>query len=107
MSMMRHVGNMKSDGATYAEMRDYIDKSMMHIDGLQDVGYKHIRDAVPETTRVLEEIYRNKGKMTGIPTGFQSLDDKTNGWQNQDYIVIGARPSVGTTEGMLNCASSA
>lgn len=107
MSMMRHVGNMKSDGATYAEMRDYIDKSMVHIDGLQDVGYKHIRDAVPETIRVLEEIYRNKGKMTGIPTGFQSLDDKTNGWQNQDYIVIGARPSVGKTAGMLNCASSA
>jgi replicative DNA helicase len=31
----------------------------------------------------------------------------TNGWQNQDYIVIGARPSTGKTAGMLNSATAA
>jgi replicative DNA helicase len=38
-----------------------------------------------------------KGKTNGIKTGFCDLDAITNGWQNTDFIVLAARPSIGKT----------
>jgi replicative DNA helicase len=45
----------------------------------------------------MEDAYNNGGKITGISTGFKELDDATNGFQNSDLIIVGARPSVGKT----------
>jgi replicative DNA helicase len=39
---------------------------------------------------------------SGINTGFTKLNDLTDGWQNGDLIVIGARPSMGKTALMMN-----
>jgi replicative DNA helicase len=35
--------------------------------------------------------------ISGIPTGFVDLDEKTAGFQNSELIIIGARPSTGKT----------
>jgi len=35
--------------------------------------------------------------LTGIPTGFKKLDEMTSGFQNTDFIVLAARPSMGKT----------
>jgi replicative DNA helicase len=35
--------------------------------------------------------------ITGIPTGFNSLDELTGGFQNGDLIILAARPSMGKT----------
>lgn len=40
--------------------------------------------------------------LSGIDTGFSSLNKATEGYQNGDLIIIGARPSVGKTAFMLN-----
>ncbi len=40
--------------------------------------------------------------ITGIPSGFRQLDLLTRGWQNGDFIIIAARPSVGKTAFVLN-----
>jgi replicative DNA helicase len=40
--------------------------------------------------------------ITGVPTGFASLDKITYGWQNTDLIILAARPSVGKTAFALN-----
>ena len=45
--------------------------------------------------------------MTGVPSGFQYLDDITNGFQDSDLIIVAARPSVGKTAFALNIASNA
>ena len=47
---------------------------------------------------------RNKGAVTGIPTGFIDLDFKTAGLQPSDLILIAARPSMGKTAFVLNIA---
>src|SRR5690625_3087623 len=39
--------------------------------------------------------------VTGIPSGIQSLDNLTGGWQPQTSIILGARPSMGKTATML------
>ena len=47
---------------------------------------------------------RNKGSVTGIPTGFIDLDYRTAGMQPSDLILVAARPSMGKTAFELNLA---
>lgn len=47
---------------------------------------------------------RNRGSVTGIPTGFLDLDYRTAGLQPSDLVLIAARPSMGKTAFMLNLA---
>lgn len=64
--------------------------------------FSHIKDVLPKTFEKIEEIYNNKGKTTGVPTGFVDLDLKTAGFQSSDLILIAARPSMGKTAFALN-----
>ena len=45
--------------------------------------------------------------ITGVASGFKTLDRVTNGWQSTDLIVLAARPSVGKTAFALNLARHA
>ena len=59
--------------------------------------------------KALERIQRSQmaNGLTGIPSGFPSLDAITMGWQPGNLIVIGARPGHGKTAIALNMARSA
>jgi replicative DNA helicase len=70
-------------------------------------GFAHIKDILVDTFSKLEELYNNKGHITGIPTGFADLDFKTAGLQNSDLILIAARPAMGKTAFALNIAQYA
>jgi len=107
IAMARHIGNMATDEASYSEISEYVDKELLKINEFRDNGYSHVSSALPDIIKHIEFLTKNKGQLTGIPTGFSTLDEMTNGWQCQDYIVIGARPSVGKTAGMLNSVSAA
>lgn len=45
----------------------------------------------------LQERTARAGKLSGIPTGFYALDQKTEGIQPGELFLIGARPSIGKT----------
>lgn len=55
----------------------------------------------------IERLFNNKGEVTGVPTGFPELDDKTSGFQKGDMVLIAARPSMGKTTFALNIAEYA
>lgn len=40
--------------------------------------------------------------LTGIPSGFTSLDRITHGWQEKELIIIAARPGMGKTSWLLS-----
>lgn len=66
--------------------------------------YTPIKDVVISALEKIEIASRNKGSVTGIPTGFVDLDYKMSGLQNSDLILVAARPSMGKTAFVLNIA---
>ncbi|MBE7036816.1 MAG: replicative DNA helicase [Ruminococcaceae bacterium] len=77
------------------------------LENQQQRGIVHIKDVLLQTNESLAEIYRNKGKLTGVPTGITELDKSLFGLQKSDFILIAARPSMGKTSFALNIATHA
>ncbi|MED0959127.1 replicative DNA helicase [Bacillus paramycoides] len=51
-----------------------------------------------------EELHQDTKENTGIETGYKSLNKMTCGLQEGDFVVLGARPSMGKTAFALNIA---
>ena len=66
--------------------------------------YVPIREVVMNAMNRIEIASKNKGVVTGIPTGFIDLDYRTAGMQPSDLILVAARPSMGKTAFVLNIA---
>jgi len=69
-------------------------------------GFIPIREALLEVFERVETLNRQKGGITGIPSGFVDLDRMTSGFQRSDLIIVAARPSVGKTAFALNIAQN-
>ena len=68
--------------------------------------YYPAKEIVKQTFDAIEKHYHSKTEYTGIPSGFKELDQLTMGFQNSEFIVIGARPSVGKTAFALTIAAN-
>ena len=87
------------------------------IDDAQSKVYSAIQSNVKKDVQeigslinsAMNEIQEHQGKtgLTGIPSGFASIDRITMGWQPSDLIILAARPSVGKTAFALNLARNA
>ncbi|HUF64065.1 MAG TPA: replicative DNA helicase [Verrucomicrobiales bacterium] len=60
--------------------------------------FEQVRRAVD----YIEVMLRNRGRITGLSSGFTGLDEVTSGFQAGQMIVIAARPSMGKTSLALN-----
>lgn len=69
-------------------------------------SFQNIKDVLVATYDNIEILTTRKGDVTGIPTGFAELDRMTAGFQRNDLIIVGARPSVGKTAFALNIAQN-
>lgn len=67
-------------------------------------GFYHIYPLLHSTFEQIENYHHNAGGVTGIPSGYPSLDAKTSGFQNADFIVVAGRPSMGKTALVLSMA---
>jgi replicative DNA helicase len=65
-------------------------------------GAVRIRDVLPGVQERLRAIGGGKG--LGVPCGIAPLDEITSGFQDGDFVVLAARPSVGKTAFAL-CAA--
>jgi replicative DNA helicase len=77
-----------------------------------DIAEKGITGQTYTLEEALREAYdridkrhtQDQWSISGLPTGFVDLDEKTAGLQNSELIIIAARPSVGKTAYALNLA---
>jgi replicative DNA helicase len=70
-------------------------------------SFVSMKEAVFTTMEMLESIHGKHSGVTGVPTGFTSLDSMTGGFQNSDMIIVAARPSMGKTAFVLSIARNA
>ncbi|MDO4620275.1 MAG: replicative DNA helicase [Lachnospiraceae bacterium] len=65
-------------------------------------SYETISEVVYNTLEAIAAASRSKSHITGLETGFLDLDYKTSGFQNSDFLLVAARPSMGKTAFVLN-----
>jgi replicative DNA helicase len=94
-----------------APARDLVERaeqSMLEV--AHDDRQKKIRsiaDILHEETDKLHRLSVAKTALTGTPSGFKDLDEKTGGFQPGNLIVIAARPSMGKSALVANIAENA
>ncbi len=101
-------------GEAYEDSTDVFDMLDLAETKLFEITNNHLRKNFDDIETVLvktinriEEMRNRQDEMTGVPTGFPSLDRLTYGWQPTDLIILAARPSVGKTAFALNLARTA
>ena len=91
------------------DSREVLEEVQQSIFELTDDGQvfsaRKIREVLKETIELLDNAMKLKNSITGMPSGFDKLDQMTSGFQRDEFIIIGARPSVGKTAIALNMAS--
>lgn len=89
---------------------DLIDKAQTKVyDAIQSNVRKEIQDigsVINEAMNDIQEMQKATG-LSGVPSGFVSIDSVTMGWQKSDLIILAARPSVGKTAFSLNLMRNA
>jgi len=60
-------------------------------------GFVWIKKILYPTFERIEQLQAARGGLTGVPTGFHALDEKTGGFQKGDLIIVASRPSMGKT----------
>jgi len=70
-------------------------------------GFIPLSITAEESLKAIEELTKNRQMITGVPTGFPELDEKTAGLQPGELIIVAARPAMGKTSLALNIASHA
>ncbi|HRO47447.1 replicative DNA helicase [Agriterribacter sp.] len=70
-------------------------------------NFDSIDTVLVKTIQRIEDMRNRQEDITGVPSGFPSLDRITYGWQPTDLVILAARPSVGKTAFALNLARNA
>ena len=70
-------------------------------------SYDDINTVLMKTIVRIDEMRSRDEDITGVPSGFPTLDKITYGWQPTDLIILAARPSVGKTAFALNLLRTA
>ncbi len=56
-----------------------------------------MQDVMTRTIELIDQRSKSNQQFTGVPSGYAKLDSMTCGFQKQEMIIIGARPSIGKT----------
>jgi len=72
----------------------------------EKLGFVDIKELLPKAAQRIDDLYQldDPNGVTGVPTGYADLDQKTAGLQPGDLIIIAGRPSMGKTSLALNIA---
>lgn len=110
--LIRISGEIISD--SYEDSTDVFDLLDEAESKLFEITNNHLRknfdsidSVLVKTVQRIEDMRHRQEDITGVPSGFSSLDRVTYGWQNSDLIILAARPAVGKTAFALNLARNA
>ena len=97
-----HSGELGPDGARV--IIDEAERSIFEIAEMDQTSEPQaLGELLQREIEQIEAIMEGKGRK-GVPTGYHELDEKLNGLQPSEMIVLAARPSMGKTALALNIA---
>lgn len=86
------------------ELMDWAETTLYNLHG--DMGMRiEYKDGLTlglEAIQTIQERMTRKDGLSGVPSGFSTLDRITHGWQPGEMIVIAARPGMGKTSFILS-----
>ncbi len=114
MRQLIGVANQIADSAFTPQGRssaDLIDLAESRVFAISDErpstgGPQSIRPLLAKAVERIDELFENKGALTGLSTGFRDIDNLTQGLQRGDLVVVAGRPSMGKTSFAMNIAES-
>lgn len=94
-----------------AEVFELLDKAETNLFDISNNylrnNYNSMQNLIVEAVESIAKSRNQKEDVTGVTSGFKSLDAITAGWQKTDLIILAARPSVGKTAFALSLALNA
>ena len=95
--------------AEAGELSEVVQKALVSVaaDAESRGRIESLKEVALNRVNTYEEIYKNRGKLIGVTTGFKPLDDITGGFREGQLIVIGAATKGGKTSMAVNMATRA
>lgn len=102
------IGDAYEDSTDVFDLLDVAESKLFEItnNNLRK-NFETIDSVLVNTIKRIEDLRHKNEDVTGVPSGFPSLDRVTYGWQSTDLIILAARPAVGKTAFALNLARNA
>jgi replicative DNA helicase len=102
------IGDAYEDSTDVFDLLDDSESKMFNItNNYLKKNFDDIGSVLVKTIQRIDELRTKTDEISGVPTGFPSLDKVTYGWQPSDLIILAARPAVGKTAFALNLIRSA
>lgn len=90
------------------ELLERAERSVLEVaHGEEQRQIRAIEDILHEETERLHRLSVARSPLTGTPSGFKDLDERTGGFQRGNLVVIAARPSMGKSALVANIAENA
>lgn len=67
---------------------------------------RSMKELIPKSIDTLHQLAESGSKLLGSSTGFRAIDNKLQGLQDGDLIVVAGRPSMGKTAFAMNIAEN-
>ncbi len=102
------IGDAYEDSTDVFDLLDDSETKMFNItNNYLKKNYDDIGSVLAKTINRIDELRNKTDEISGVPSGFPTMDRVTFGWQPTDLIILAARPAVGKTAFALNLARNA
>jgi replicative DNA helicase len=99
------IGDAYEDSTDVFDLLDDSETKMFNItNNYLKKNFEDIGNVLAKAINRIDELRTKTEDISGVPSGFPTLDRITYGWQPTDLIILAARPSVGKTAFALNLA---
>ena len=94
------------DGASLLDKAESMIFALNDETNKNDQNLQSMRELIPSTMDRLHELSNKSGGLIGSSSGFKDLDNKLQGLQKGDLVVVAGRPSMGKTSFAMNIAEN-
>jgi replicative DNA helicase len=107
ISAAERIIDSANNPAMAGELSEVVQKALVAVaaDAESKGRIESLKEVALNRINTYEQIFKNRGKLIGIPTGFKQLDDITGGFREGQLIVIGAATKGGKTSMAVNMAT--